>query len=329
MKTKCTALSLALGSALCAMSQPVLTSADICPRAGDIYLYNSTEFAMENTEGADLLWDFTALEMTDWFSEISVTAPLAGEDSDMPAEVLFLYAEDYGTWGIRCTEDSLTALYSTRDHPKFQSPVYQYSDPLKFLEFPLTYADAFADQSYTQDNYNIDVTTDLRTRVTGYGTLKLPGMTIENVLQVKTTGEVSNLWTKSDGSGYSQKETIPHTVYSYWAVGHPFPLLQVDDSMNRTTADFMVAALPDHAEREQSGIMYGDSLFPGTREDIHTAALYDINMNKRAEWTSQDFVRNSYGHLSMKFTAAEPGFYIFIAKTKDKTYYSIENYRSL
>lgn len=331
MKTtsKFAALTLATCSALCALSQPVLEAEDICPKAGETFLYNNTLFTMENTEGEGLVWDFTALELTEGFLEMAVISPVDGKDDVIPPEVLFLYDESYGAWGVTCSDDSLTALYRTTDHPRFKNPMHRYSDPLKFLEFPLNYGDRFTDRSYVEDNYNTDVITEMETSVTGYGTLKLPNLTVEEVLQVKTTGEVSNLWMNKDRTAFREKHVTPETIYSYWAKGYSFPLLKAVKLDDDFSADFLLAKLPDAAQTQSSGIvLYDDSVRVGIREDIVFAGLYDLQMNKLVEWRGKDFVRNKYGHHSMKYNAPEPGFYIFVAKTKDKTYYAVEQYRS-
>jgi len=286
---------------------------------------------MENTEGEGLVWDFTALEMTEGFLEKAVISPVARKDDGTPPEVLFLYDESYGAWGVTCNDDSLTAFYRTADHPRFKNPLHRYSDPLKFLEFPLTYGDRFTDKSYVEDNYNTDVLTEMETGVTGYGTLKLPNLTVEEVLQVKTTGEVSNLWMNKDRTAFREKHVTRETIYSYWAKGYPFPLLKAVKLDDDFSADFLLTKLPVHAEMENINVgiaLYDDSVGVWIREDIVFAGLYDLQMNKLFEWRGKDFVRNKYGHHMMKYNAPEPGFYIFVAKTKDKTYCAVEQYRS-
>lgn len=204
-----------------AKSQPAVSFA---PQIGDVV---TTEYALttgisQGAGGANMTWDYSnlmdsATAGTIYFKSAAGTPYVADfPGAQFTAELgdtLFSYYETVsGTPAILGVESP--------------SAEFVYAHPLATLVNPFTYPDSFIDsvtlfleKPFTGNSKLLDTT-----MVTGYGTLKLPGSTYNNVLQVREISASSGSVT-IPGVGVIPVPPTLDTTYAYYVNGQPSPLL--------------------------------------------------------------------------------------------------------
>jgi len=165
-----------------ATAQPTIST---IPQIGDVVTseYAHTTGILPGAAGANITWDY---------SNLMDSATAGTVDFVSPASTL--YTADFPGADIAANlGDTLFSYYKTVAGTtsalgvETASDLFVYAHPFSTLQYPFTYPDSFTDsvtlflyKPVTGSSKLLDTTL-----VTGYGTLKLPGQTYNNVLQTR------------------------------------------------------------------------------------------------------------------------------------------------
>ena len=191
---------LMIGSALLAVSgmnaQITLTSETSVPRIGDVFHYHVMEvenlditFGGENREwdvsdvGDGILSEIRYIDVAE-SSEPSTQANIVRISEDEG-----IYAEGYYTSSSDGFVNNKTIINA--DGKRTDS----YTDAMDLLKFPLTYDEEYYETfagTITFENWvqTVDIEGTVKIEADGYGKLKLPSGTVDNVLRVKLVCDV-------------------------------------------------------------------------------------------------------------------------------------------
>ncbi|MDR1417178.1 MAG: T9SS type A sorting domain-containing protein [Prevotellaceae bacterium] len=185
---KIVAISLGLAMSVSGMAQPAITYAKHGLRVGDVHQTRRVTTVEPGTSGANVTWDFSACEVTGGVQtealENSSNGHIAVRND---GNVLFQfdvtpYGNDY--YGYAAHGYDIT-----------------YEKPVLKTRYPFGFLDHFSGEFLgyiAQDNSKVPVEGSYSSEVDGYGTLKLPnGITLSNVLRVKTTEAQKRLYNNS------------------------------------------------------------------------------------------------------------------------------------
>lgn len=186
-KLLCTTLVAGLVGAS-AFAQSVLTGANFNPVAFDVYVSNvcNTTGVTPGPRGANITWSFLSLTP-------SSTMPPVDTGIATPC-MLASHCVSGATFGINNPTGTVTNSIFADATKLTQMGVYlsstensTYTNPMDQLRYPFTYLDSFVD-SYAGVVTFLGLTGSLTGNNTvvcdGYGTLKVPGKTFNNVLRV-------------------------------------------------------------------------------------------------------------------------------------------------
>lgn len=191
-------------------AQPIITRAQMLPFGSEIQFAQTVNFAVMDTtiQGANATWDFTTLQNADpsYVFSISITTP-----ANTPYYASFPYSNyvQVERTLVSGVEQGLKYVYFNLTDTKMErqgmrsvytSSSSNYSDPQEEYVFPLTY------NTVNNDTWASDASTfggEYNLKCIGYGTLKLPNATYNNVLMVRVNQtdliEVTTyFWYKSD-----------------------------------------------------------------------------------------------------------------------------------
>jgi hypothetical protein len=195
--------ALAAISSYCTIAQPVITAADVTPVIGETISYN-TDISLEavyfsgpGPAGAGVTWDFHTMPA---LGGTSITTYMACSTTpfcdSFPGSDLAGYSILASpTWADTSYGYSTTsAIYNTSlgycDHNGSQFNYYKDH----FVRMPIIYGDQYMDSGFLKHCANcpdeFDATDTLT--VDGYGTLILPGGTVNNVLRVRMATDTAN-----------------------------------------------------------------------------------------------------------------------------------------
>jgi hypothetical protein len=229
MKTIISALSVFLLLSINSTAQPVITAANKL-KAGDWFRTQDAQtsgVAVGDT-GANRVWNYSGLIADAGYVAIDSFA-LPGSfpvPSVFGSTNLMIYSRNSSS---TVTDTSYNFFYVTGDtlrNKGYYTPdnnfTFHYQNPIIiFPYFPYTYGYSCADSSIAYYNANNTFTdtgfVSNAYKVTGYGTLTLPGnRTFNNVLQIR------RITRQVFGFG-----TIENAYTFYQTPGNPFPLLEV------------------------------------------------------------------------------------------------------
>ncbi len=198
-------------------------SINILPKNGDIITneYAHTAGVIQGAQGANMVWDYSALADsvpagTFRFVNCAGT-PYVG---DFPGSGIASVLNDTLYSYFQSKTNSLPALGGESATEEFR-----YYHPFGLIQVPFTYQDKFIDSVTMFIIKPFSGFTKLKDTiwVTGYGTLKLPGKTFNNVLQCK---EISWSQANIDFGGTSiPLSPATDTTFAYYANGIPGALL--------------------------------------------------------------------------------------------------------
>ena len=204
-----------------AISQPVVSTA---PQIGDQVTneYAHTAGVLPGVAGVNVTWDYSNLIDSATTGTVSFIAA-AGTPyvADFPGAQIATVVEDTLFNYIETIAGSPAGLGLESPSQKFV-----YAHPLSALLYPFTYPDSF-DDSVTLFLVKPLTGTSLlldSIKVTGYGTLKLPANTYNNVLQTREIIASSGSITLP-GIGVFSVPPTSDTTYAYYVNGQPGPLL--------------------------------------------------------------------------------------------------------
>ncbi len=186
-KLLCTTVAAAIAG-VAAFAQSTLTGANFNPVAFDVYTSNvcNTTGVTPGPRGANITWSFLSLTP-------SSTMPPLDTGIATPC-MLATHCVSGATFGINNPTGTVTNSIFADASKLTQMGIYlsstensTYTNPMDQLRYPFTYLDSFVD-SYAGVITFLGLTGTLSGNNTvvcdGYGTLKVPGKTFNNVLRV-------------------------------------------------------------------------------------------------------------------------------------------------
>lgn len=185
-------LSLCTAASLSAVAQPTITSA-ILPIGGDMEVGMQTMMLTSpGPAGANVNWDFSNVSFSPGDTTIYYICPGAPGCSQFPGSTLAANnpVDDFYTHYAAGTQ-KYTALgyYDVTDD-------YVFDDPEDLLRFPMTYTNSYTDSFNVLFDYAANFVVRRKGQIVvtadGYGTLKLPNGTYNNVLRVKAVEDFSD-----------------------------------------------------------------------------------------------------------------------------------------
>ena len=205
-------------------AQPSFNFSDVTPRAGDVYLMVMSDVhPSPGNEGANQIWDLTG--MTRQATVINSITPvdMGPHAANVPGAVLQSY--DGNNYAFFSTAESkyMTAGYVAN------GVVMNYTDEEELMQFPMTYNKHFNDKwasTYIAGSYEINRTATSAVSYDGYGTLKTPAGTFNNVARIRTEQVVA------DASQFGLTTTTV-VSYAWWVIGEHYPLAQIATAKTR------------------------------------------------------------------------------------------------
>ena len=223
MKTKAFTLLMLLG--IISNAQITITAND-APQPGDVFI-NAHDTTVENiysgVSGEDVIWDFSILGEDKVDTTFIVQASQVDYNNEYPeATIAEIMPQD--TLFLQTTTDALTLLGE-------RNKLYRvkFDDPIKGLQFPITYGTTFQDsghflfyspydtvvQGVQIDTVNLERSYSLHDTCIAYGTLKLPHATYNNVLMIKETLKIHEKLSVYTQWGWYDVEDSIYTVIRY------------------------------------------------------------------------------------------------------------------
>ncbi|MEO8949951.1 MAG: T9SS type A sorting domain-containing protein [Mucilaginibacter sp.] len=204
-----------------AISQPVVSTP---PQIGDQVTneYAHTTGILPGAAGTNLTWDYSNLMDSATVGTVNfVSAASTPYVADFPGAQIATVVEDTLFSYIEMTAGSPYGLGLESPSQKFV-----YAHPLSTLLYPFTYHNSFYDSVTLFLVKPITGTSKLldSIMVSGYGTLKLPGNTYNNVLQTREIIASSGSITVPEIGVFPVPPTSD-TTYAYYVNGQPSPLL--------------------------------------------------------------------------------------------------------
>jgi len=210
---------MALLCATSGFSQPTITASTNNPVAGDKFIIRgcSTSGVSHGAAGAGVTWDFSGL-VTSYNDSISFLACAATP-----------YCDSFPGATLSTTFDGSYYDYLVTDTEKFASlgsydgtDLSRFTNPYAISMFPMTYGSILVDTAAQNYDTTLFVSAIDSFIADGYGTLKLPSGTYENVLRV----HIISYETDSVPDPVTPEVTYNRTDNYYWYVpGFRFILL--------------------------------------------------------------------------------------------------------
>lgn len=203
-------------------AQPIITNAN-GPAIGDVYISQPSITNVDaGSGGANVVWDFSALAPDGDAQSITIVDPASTPYGANFPVANMASAENgyYGYFLATPTELSIVGI----ENAIFQ---YPFSDYQKQFVYPCTYNTAFTDHVHGEWELNTVPTTrdgSVTFLADGYGTLKLPAGTIENVLRIKYSQNYEDVFTVQSTS-YTYEYDF--TSYIWYVPGNKNALLSI------------------------------------------------------------------------------------------------------
>lgn len=195
---------------------PVLTASNSTMQPGESFTGHRITYLEPGNGGADQTWDFSGVASLGTSTFSCVTPASTPRAADFPASTV-------------ATGQSSIYNYYTGTSSELQIDGYAYptmvipmSDPEKVLTYPFSYNSTFTDAfaaTYTSGTNTIRRSGTVTVMADGYGTLKLPNGTLNNVLRVKTVESYA------DSIGSAQNSQATTTTYSWYLPGMHYAVL--------------------------------------------------------------------------------------------------------
>ena len=206
-------------------AQPVLHSTNSAPIIGETFTTHSINFLPPGPDGPLVLWDFSHI-LSAIEEERNVISPegtlykKAFPGSNTAMEI------NAGTDGFHFY--NLTSGKLNYDGFADDVSLIYYHDPMERMRFPFTYnsnfTDDFASEFHDAQNVKTFRNGEITALADGFGTLKLPFGTYENVLRVKFLENYKD--SLIVGAGY-QEINYTRETYSWFLAGTHQPLLTI------------------------------------------------------------------------------------------------------
>jgi len=233
--------------AIGANAQPIISDTGFNPRIGESHLWQQTNFhssTLPNVTGPNKVWDFSNLKDTGIASIISFVPTKGVKMVDsFPTSNLVLKGTSWQSIEFDKTTSTFWGQvgYYYHDSGSSYSNLERYTPARPYMIYPMSYNKIYTDSiivNYIDSPYNASISTSYDTLIgVGYGTLKLPKATYNNVLLVKNAqGNLgTSYWFVTNGVhfpllilGYNYYDSNGIITDSSWGAtynaGTPLPL---------------------------------------------------------------------------------------------------------
>lgn len=250
---------------LSAVAQPTLTSINI-PKVGDAYLsHGASQNLSPGSSGANQTWDFSTLSFPNTNTPTYVQANTTPYFSSYPAAnlasntsnlVYGYYQTNTNDWYFLGAASNVFGLF-----------VVSFTNAQKGLSYPFTYNNSFTDDFAGTSNVSgaiYDRTGTVAVTADGYGTLKIPGKTIPNVLRIR---RIQNYEDRQNGQITT---TYIDTSYAWYINALSSPIFSLthahqSNGQNSYSAQYLDVTALDLAD-EATKIHW--NVFPNPARDI-------------------------------------------------------------
>nr|WP_294858945.1 T9SS type A sorting domain-containing protein [uncultured Fluviicola sp.] len=234
-----------------------LSRTDIGYTAGENFsMYPSTTQTNPGTTGTGVTWDLSALTAG---TPVAVT-PSVNSGGTFPSANLKLTQSNGGVIYYNATSSVLDAVGIDAN-----GTIFTYSNPATYLQFPVTTSQNYTDQfacTFTVSGYNFTRTGSTQTEFSGYGTLITPNGTYTNVVRLKSTQTITDVYSLG---------TINSTIISFnWykaGVHHEVANVSATTSNGNTTYSNYYTTVPANLGLEENELV-NLSVFPNPSTDV-------------------------------------------------------------
>lgn len=242
MKKVFYSLFLLLAAAKSYAQAPTLTQNDAFAIGTHLFSHGDTNTtATPGQAGEQQTWDFSTLKSTfvDTIRFISSNKTLhanlfpnaiAGTGLGDPSDTSYFQVDHAGIYQLDWSSELIN------ENKKYQIRA-KYDVPKKAVQFPATYnsqwgSSSKAAQTFTNipnyDSVSVSDVFQTNTLVDGWGSLKTPLKFYPAALRLVTYHNITSLFRfKKSGQWFSVQATMLDTVYTWWAKGSRWPLLEL------------------------------------------------------------------------------------------------------
>lgn len=206
---------------------------DNSPRIGDELLLEQVEYVAPGGKGENVTWDFSNLKPTGEDYNVTYTAPpsdgthyFLGYDrfpiSEIPANSLYVYTAWNTMYYFQIKGNYLHAL--GHENPV---TILGYNPRMISNKYPTYYNDYYKYDYKSKGLYSATVELSsqgyMEMTADGYGSIKLPSGTYNNVLRIKYVQTID------DFENYPYK--TEYTIYKWYVKGYRYPVLETHRSI--------------------------------------------------------------------------------------------------
>jgi len=235
-------------SSFAALSQAPTLTIGAAPSVGDVFVYFTADTNVSTSlTGANQTWDFSSLNISTTTKSESYVTPASLDSIARGADTIT--CSNYFPNASTAILNSLIFYLSSTNNQfvnwGYVTPgliVRGYSDPQVLLTYPFTFNSSVNDTYY--DQYSSPFASGFEKGVSttvgdGWGTLKLPSKTYNNVLRVKFT----DVFKDSDNTGTVTPIWSTET-YAWYDGIHKQPILKVTKSKGKTVSVLVFSSGP-------------------------------------------------------------------------------------
>jgi len=207
-------------------SQPVLNNIEDFS-IGERSTYVNAEKAQVSpgTAGAQITWDFKNLTSID-SQQYKIIHPDSTSYKGQFKNADLVEVSPDGSYVFQEIKNDTNQVWGNVNN---SNTVIRYSDPYQFLFRPITFLDSLVDtarRSYKTSGIKYEGTGIVKTKVDGYGTLKVPNGTFSNVLRIK----IEQLF-KDTAQSSGSVTTSRIITYTWFDEDHKSALLRWDSTI--------------------------------------------------------------------------------------------------
>lgn len=312
-----------------AQAQPVINSADYNPTADSIFNYKYGVVQVDpGPAGANMTWDRSAINLTTSYPVVPHVCPGSAECSSFASATEYMETNLGANVFYQRTATELNEVGLTNG----SGGTTTYTDPYKFLQFPITYNQTYTDAysaTVLQNGISYQHDGTYSSIVDAYGTLKTPAGTFTDVLRQKAV-DLSTL----DQGGVTATETI--TQYSWFKAGINQPLLTIlitdvmlDGGLPSPPTTYVATYLQagPNGINEQANLEKAVSIYPNpvTADQTINIAVTDYHVNgvtltnilgqELFHWNNKETDKNTSLILPVSTASLAKGMYLLTINT--------------
>ncbi len=263
---------------LATLSQPVLTAAGINPVLGDVYQLSRCAYTSAGSAGINQTWDLSALTPTGtasgtistvassaYSSQFSGNSNMRIQGSGVPETFLNASAN------VCQQSGSITTL---------PAGTLVNSDNEDLIRYPFNMNDTYTDPwaaTYTTASWNISITGSSTVTFDGYGTLKLPTGTFNNVARLHTVRTSTNV-----NASFPTPQVFSYDEYKWYLNNHHLAIAgvgsySVDGSFTESSSFYSADASLAIGMREETAGSLTLKAFPNPASETIYFSLDDFS----------------------------------------------------